>query len=70
MFFRKFQRYFGGCVSEKMDFREGAFGFYYQPNYGKWLVIKLVINECLQEGAFTFMCRADHVVIVFQVIPP
>ena len=57
-------------MSEKLDFWEGAFGFYYQPNYGKWLVIKLVINERLQEGAFTFMCRADHVVIVFQVIPP
>lgn len=55
MILRKFQRYFGGCVSEKLDFREGgSFGFYYQPNYSKWLVIKLVIklaiNECLQEG--------------------
>ena len=57
-------------MSEKLDFKEGAFGFYYQPNYGKWLVIKLAIKEWLQEGAFTFICRADHVVIVFEVIPP
>lgn len=56
-------------MSEKLDFREGAFGFYYQPNYGKWLVIKLVINECLQERSILdtpkFQRNYDKLISIF-----
>ena len=53
-------------MSEKLDFREGAFGFYYQPNYGKWLVIKLVINECLQEGGHLHLCVEPITLLLFS----